>query len=88
MEDNARLFRLPEFSPVGVDGLDRVEPENRPLFGREGGVGNTVLLVWALLLLPLLPLLLGVDPASIVFTTPCTTTNVPGGGKWRGPGWD
>ena len=35
MEDNLRLFRLPECSPVGVDSRDRAEPENRPLFGRE-----------------------------------------------------
>jgi hypothetical protein len=68
IEDNPRLFRLPECSPVGVGGRDRTEPENRPLFGREEVVGNAVLLVWALLLL--LPLLLGVDPVSIVFTTP------------------
>ena len=45
IEDNLRLFRLPECSPVGVDDRDRAEPENRPLFGREGVVGNTVLLV-------------------------------------------
>ena len=67
-EDNLRLFRLPDCSPVGVDGRERTEPENRPLFGREEGVGNTVLLVWEPLLLLLL--LLGVDPVSIVFTTP------------------
>lgn len=85
MEDNVRLFRLPGFSPVGVGGRDRVKPEGRLLFGREE-VGNMVPLVWALLLLPLLPILLGVEPVSIVFTTPWTTTNVPGGGKWRGPG--
>lgn len=66
IDDNLRLFRLPECSPVGVDGRDRAEPENRPLFGREEVVGNTVLLVWELALL----LLLGVDPVSIVFTTP------------------
>lgn len=66
MEDNLRLFRLPELSPVGVDGRDRIGP-GWPVFGREEVIGNTV---WALLLLPLLPLLLGVDPVSIVFTTP------------------
>ena len=44
MEDNLRLFRLPECSPVGVGGRDRVGPENRPLFGREED-GNAVLLV-------------------------------------------
>lgn len=70
MEDNPRLFRLPELSPVGVDGRDRADPEKRPLFGWEEVVGNTLLLAWALLLLPLLPLLLGVDPVSIVLTTP------------------
>jgi hypothetical protein len=86
IEDNPRLFRLPGCSPVGVDGRDRTEPENKPLFGREEVVGKAVLLVWALLLL--FPLLLGADPVSIVFTTPWTTTNVPGGGKWRGAGCD
>ena len=70
IEDNPRLFRLMGFSPVGVGGRDRVEPENRPLFGREGVTGNAAVLGWALLLLPLLPLLLGDDPVSIVFTTP------------------
>ena len=51
MEDNLRLFRLPEYSPVGVGGRDRVEPGNRPLFGWEEVEGNIVLLVWELLLL-------------------------------------
>jgi hypothetical protein len=69
MDDNVRLFRLPEYSPVGVDGRDRAGPENRPLFGREGVGEDMLLLVWALLPL-LLPLVLGVDPVSIVFTTP------------------
>jgi hypothetical protein len=32
IEDNPRLFRLPELSPVGVDGRDRADPENRPPF--------------------------------------------------------
>lgn len=68
MEDNLRLFRLPGCSPVGVDGRDLTGPENKPLLGREEVVGNTVLLVWAPWLLVLL--LLGVDPVSIVFTTP------------------
>jgi len=63
-EDNLRLFRLPEWSPVGVGGRDRADPESIPLFDREGVIGNAVLLVWGLLLL------LGVDPVSIVFTTP------------------
>lgn len=49
---------------MGVDGRDRAGPENRPLFGREEVVGNAVLLVCELLLL------LGVEPVSIVFTTP------------------
>ena len=65
IEDNPRLFRFPEYSPVGVGGRDRAEPENRPLFGREEVVGNTVPLGWELLLL-----LLDVDPVSIVLTTP------------------
>lgn len=45
MEDNPRLLRFPECSPVGVDGRDRTEPENRPLFGEEVAVGSMVLLV-------------------------------------------
>ena len=45
IDDNPRLFRLPECSPVGVGGRDRAEPENRPLFGREEVAGKTVLLV-------------------------------------------
>lgn len=80
IEDNLRLFLLAE--SVGVGGRDRVEPEDRSLFGRGEVVGNVVLLACGLLLL------LGVDPVSIVLTTPWTTTSVPGGGKWRGPGWD
>lgn len=67
IEDNLRLFRLPECSPVGVDGRDRAEPEKRALFGREEVVGNAVWLVWGLLLLLLL---LDADPVSIVLTTP------------------
>lgn len=67
IEDNLRLFRLPECSPVGVDGRDRAEPEKRALFGREEAVGNAVWPVWGLLLLLLL---LDVDPVSIVLTTP------------------
>jgi hypothetical protein len=49
MDDNPLPFRLPECSPVGVGGRDRVEPENSPLFGREEVAGNAVLLVWGLL---------------------------------------
>ena len=45
IDGNLRLFQLPEFSPVGVEGRDRAEPEDGPLFGREEIVGNTVLLV-------------------------------------------
>lgn len=67
IEDNLRLFRPPECSPVGVDGRDRAEPEKRVLFGREEVAGSAVLLVWGL---PLLPLLLDADPVSIVLTTP------------------
>ena len=66
IEDNLRLFRFPECSPVGVGGRDRAEPGNRSLFGRDEVVGNAVLLVWELLLL-LLP---DADPVSIVLTTP------------------
>ena len=51
IDDNLRLFRLPECSPVGVGGRDRVEPGNSPLFGWEEVGGNMVLLVWGLLLL-------------------------------------
>jgi len=65
IEDSPRLFRPPGWSPVGVDGRDRAEPENRPLFGRDAVFGITVLVVWGLLLL-----LLDIKPVSIVLTTP------------------
>lgn len=64
IEDNPRLFRPPGCSPVGVDGRDRAEPENRPLFGRDDVLGITALVVWGLLLL------LDIEPVSIVLTTP------------------
>ena len=63
MEDNPRLFRPPGWSPVGVDGRDRAEPENRPLFGRDEVLGITALVVWGLGLLD-------IEPVSIVLTTP------------------
>lgn len=66
IEDSLRLFRFPECSPVGVAGRDREGPGKISLFGRDEVVGNTVLLVWEVLLL----LLLDVDPVSIVLTTP------------------
>ena len=64
MEDNPRPFRLPGCSPVGVDGLDRAEPENKPLLGRDEGEGNAVLVAGGL------ALLLDIEPVSIVLTTP------------------
>jgi len=62
MEDNPRPFLPPGWSPVGVDGRDRAEPENRPLFGRDEVLGITVLVVWGLLL--------DNELVSIVLTTP------------------
>jgi hypothetical protein len=68
---------------VGVEDLDvRDAAGNRLLFGLEDGVCVTGDVEEVLEVLELLDKEL--DPVSVVLTTPCTTTRVPGGGKWRG----